>query len=91
MGCSCLHLDDLAQAFISKGASAYLAWDATVDLGYVDEATPYLIELLCERNPTIEQAVPNTMTEKVLEPNYGALLNYYPQNIGNRTITQLLQ
>ena len=25
MGCSCLYLDDLAQAFIDKGASAYLA------------------------------------------------------------------
>ena len=40
MGCSCLHLDDLAQAFMENGASAYLAWDATVDLGYVDKATP---------------------------------------------------
>jgi len=39
-GCSCLYLEDLAQAFVAKGAPAYLAWDATVNLDYVDEATP---------------------------------------------------
>ncbi len=31
-GCSCLYNQDLAQAFTQKGTSAYLAWDATVDL-----------------------------------------------------------
>lgn len=90
MGCFCLYLDDLAQAFIGKGASAYLAWDATVDLGYVDEATPYLIELLCEGTLTLEEAVGNTMKEKGPDPNYGALLKYHPQNIGNRTVAELL-
>lgn len=91
MGCSCLYLDDLAEAFIAKGASAYLAWDATVDLGYVDETIPYVIELLFEKDLAIEQAVANTMREKGSDPNYGALLKYYPQSIGNRTVTELLQ
>ena len=37
MGCPCLYFDDLAQAFMEKGASAYLGWDAAVDLSYLDD------------------------------------------------------
>ena len=39
MGCDCLHFEDLAQAFIEKGASTYIAWDVSVGLNYVDDAT----------------------------------------------------
>ena len=44
MGRPCLYLDDLAQAFVAEGASAYLAWDATVDLSYVDDPTITLVQ-----------------------------------------------
>ena len=54
MGCSCLYLDDLAKAFIQKGASTYLGWDASVGLDYVDEATPILITNLCAKRMTIK-------------------------------------
>jgi len=39
MGCDCFHVKDLAQAFIQKGASTYIAWDVSVLLDYVDDAT----------------------------------------------------
>jgi len=43
MGCGGIYLEDMAKAFVDKGASAYLAWDASVLLPYVDDATIYLI------------------------------------------------
>ena len=90
MGCSCLYLEDLAEAFIDKGASAYLAWDATVDLGYVDGATPILVKKLCSEELTIGEAVAETMAEKGPDPRYGAELKYYPANVGSQTIAGLI-
>ncbi|MDY7019077.1 MAG: hypothetical protein SU899_03265 [Chloroflexota bacterium] len=90
MGCSCLHLEDLAQAFIDKGASAYLGWNATVDLNYVDEATPYLVEQLCGEKAAIRNAVRSTMVEIGPDPKYGAVLKYYPLQTGDTTLEQLI-
>lgn len=91
MGCSCLHIEDLAQAFIGKGASAYLAWDATVDLGYVDKATPYLMEQLCANNLTVKKAVRNTMNTIGPDPIYGARLKYFPPQSGDKTLEELFK
>ena len=90
MGCSCLYLEDLAQAFINKGASAYLAWDAAVDLDYVDKATPYLIRQLCVDKVTVGKAVASTMNVVGPDPKYGAVLQYFPPQSANKTITQLI-
>jgi len=90
MGCSCLYLDDLAQAFIDKGASAYIAWDATVELDYVDKATVSLIKNLCSRNFTLEKAVDLTMATEGSDPKYHAVLKYYPPKGGNKTLKQLI-
>jgi hypothetical protein len=91
MGCSCLHLHDLAQAFIDKGASAYLAWDATVDLDYVDEATPYLARQLCVEKVTIKKAVASTMNVVGPDPRYKAVLGYFPASIGDKTLGELIK
>ncbi len=91
MGCRCLCLTDLAQAFIDKGASSYLAWDGLVGLDYVDDATITLIEKLCSEELTIEAAVAETMAEKGPDPNYGAVLGYYPSQSGNETLEQLIE
>jgi len=90
-GCSCLYDDDLAQAFVDKGASSYLAWDATVDLDYVDEATISLIENLCSEKITIAEAVDLTMAQRGPDPKYGAVLKYYPQETADKTLKQLIQ
>ena len=98
MGCSGIALTDLAEAFIDKGASVYLAWDRSVELYYVDEATPYLIEQLCSERLTIKQAVDNTMdviTGPGPDPEYGAELKYYPSdngdNNGDKTLKELVE
>jgi len=90
MGCSCLFIDDLAQAFVAKGASIYLAWGATVGLGYVDEATIYLMEQLCTNKLTVQEAVKNTMTSVGPDPQFGARLKYLPSQSGDRTLDELL-
>jgi len=93
MGCSGLFERDLAQAFVGKGASAYLAWNGTVELNYVDEATPYLIEQLCSGNTTLKEAVDNTMEAVGPDPEHKAGLAYYPTyplDIGDKTLQQLM-
>lgn len=89
-GCSCLYLNDLAQAFIDKGASAYLAWDRTVDLDYVDEATMSLVENLCSEGFTLKKAVDLTMATKGPDPKYHATLRCYPAKSGDKTLKQLI-
>ena len=90
MGCSCLYVDDLAQAFIEKGASTYLGWDVAVDLSYVDDAAISLVQNLCGENLTVKKAVTKTMAEKGPDPRYGAELKYYPPQIGGKTLRQLI-
>ena len=91
MGCDCLHFEDLAQAFIQKGASTYIAWDVSVRLDYVDDATAVLVEKLCSKELTIKAAVARTMEAKGPDPNYGAVLKYYPSQSGNKTLRQLTE
>jgi hypothetical protein len=89
MGCEGIYLPDLAEAFIDKGASAYLAWDASVNLDYVDEATPCLIRQLCSEKATIKEAVDSTMVDIGPDPKYGAELQYYPSGTGDKTLEEL--
>ena len=96
MGCSGIALPDMAEAFIDKGASVYVAWDRSVELYYVDEATPYLIRQLCSEELTIRQAVDNTMDVDVIgpDPNYGAELKLYydpASHNGDRTLEELVE
>jgi hypothetical protein len=94
MGCSGMALPDLAQAFIDKGASVYLAWDRSVELYYVDNATPYLVNQLCSGELTIREAVDNTMDVIGPDPNYGAELQYYydpASHNGDKTLEELIK
>ena len=89
-GCSCLYFNDMAQAFICKGASVYLAWDRTVDADYVDEASTYLIRELCQDGLIVKKAVNRTMAEKGRDPTYRASLRYFPLQSGDKTLKQLI-
>ena len=86
MGCSTTYLDDMATAFILRGASSYLGWDGSVGLDYVDRATANLIINLCDKEMTIEQAV----AEIGPDPDWGAGLRYYPAESGSQTLTELV-
>jgi len=91
MGCSCLYLDDLAQAFIQKGASTYMGWDMSVRLDYVDEATPILVTNLCSNGMMVKEALDKTMAHVGPDPDYHAHLKYYPRGSGNKAIRALIR
>jgi hypothetical protein len=90
MGCSGLFLRDLAEAFVDKGASVYVAWNGSVELYYVDEATPYLVGQLCSGNLTIKESVDSTMEVIGPDPEHKAGLEYYPSGSGDKTLKQLI-
>jgi hypothetical protein len=90
-GCSGLYSPDLANAFIVKGATAYLAWDAPVRLDYVDGATLSLIKNLCSNDVKVAKAVDVTMTENGWDPESHAILEYYPKDVGNLSVRQLTE
>jgi hypothetical protein len=89
MGCSCIYLGDMAAAFTMKGASAYLGWDGSVGLDYVDRAAAELISSLCTEGMTVEGAVAGTMAGIGPDPDWGARLKFYPQESGGQTIAEL--
>jgi len=90
MGCSALRQQDMAQAFIDKGASTYMGWNASVQLDYVDGAALNLISNLCIEGMTVEQAVLGTMNDVGLDPITDARLYGYPKKAGNQTIAELM-
>jgi hypothetical protein len=93
MGCSGLFVRDLAEAFVDKGASVYIGWNGSVELYYIDEATPYLVRQLCSGNLTIEEAVDSTMDAIGPDPEHKAGLEYYPthpSDSGDKTLRELI-
>ena len=91
MGCYTLHVDDLAQSFIEKGASAYTGWDSFVGVDYVDNATMTLLNSLLSNKVSLSAAVEDTMQENGADPNWGAKLKYYPPQSGNQTPYELIR
>jgi hypothetical protein len=73
MGCSSFEKDDLAQAFIEKGATAYCGWSTEVNLKYDEDVTFKLLDSIFELK-SVAAAVTTTMQEKGLDPDTGAEL-----------------
>jgi hypothetical protein len=91
MGCESSYIDDMAAAFISKGASAYVGWSTAVTLDYVDNATTNLLNNLCGKHMTIEQSIASTMAETGHDPYFNSYLKCYPVDKGNQTIEALVR
>jgi len=82
MGCSGLMTTDMAEAFVERGARAYIAWRQSVLTDYTDKATVLLLEHLITERKTIEQAVTETMEEMGPYP----ILAYYPSEAGDEQV-----
>jgi len=89
-GCSCLGRTDLAEAFRARGASAVISWDGPVSLDYLDSATEHLVDCLFDKRMTIEDATVSTMLEYGSDPEFGAILLYYPPAAGRYTVEDLI-
>jgi hypothetical protein len=89
MGCDGLRYTDMAQAFIEKGAKAYISWNASVSASHTDQATIILLQQLIVKKQTIKQAVETTMKEVGPDPSYKSVLTYYPLEAGGQTIESI--
>ena len=78
MGCSGLKTNDLAQAFMTKGASEFVSWDQPVTAEHTDAATKELLSNLFGQRLGLQQAVARTMADVGPDPAYGARLAVYP-------------
>jgi hypothetical protein len=86
-GCAGLRLEDLAGAFVAKGASCYISWDASVSAGYLDRGISVLLSKLMSQS--VESAVSETASEMGLEEPYNANLKFYPVSSGPSTVRSL--
>lgn len=74
MGCDGLRSDTTAQAFLDKGAKAFVSWSRPVSASHTDAATLRLLEHLLLDGLTIADAVSQTAAEVGPDPSYGGSL-----------------
>jgi hypothetical protein len=86
MGCYGLEYPGMANAFIEKGAHAYIGWNGSVSADHTDETTKNLLkQLILEKQP-IGQAIETTMKENGPDPIENSILTYYPNEAGEQKI-----
>ena len=86
MGCDGLTYSDMADAFIRKGAKAYIGWKGSVLASHTDLATAHLLQHFVIEKQTLETATKEAMQDVGADPAYNSLLTYYPLEVGEQTI-----
>jgi hypothetical protein len=79
MGCDGLRSQRTAQAFLDKGASAFVSWTRSVSASHTDTATERLLEKLFVEGLPVGDAVAQTAAEVGPDPSYGAELRMLPE------------
>ena len=79
MGCDGLRSQTTAQAFLDKGASAFVSWSRTVSASHTDTATERLLRKLLIDGLPVGDAVAQTAAEVGPDPVYGARLRILPE------------
>jgi hypothetical protein len=82
MGCSSLKVnyEEMAEAFIKKGAKAYIGWTDSVGLPHSDNSTIRFLQYFLVNNMTISQAI--NECNKIHDPEFFlGKLSYYPSEI----------
>ena len=81
MGCSGLFSEAMAEAFIRKGADAFVSWNDLVSAEHTDAATLRLVERIVVDELSVADATEATMAEIGPDPYYeSTLLSYPPQD-----------
>lgn len=88
MGCGSLHTTDMAEAFISKGAAAYIGWNASLYAFHGDLATISVIKHLLLERSMVKEAVDAAMREvgPCLTSTGTSILSFYPLTSEDFTI-----
>lgn len=76
----------LADAFVRKGAEAFVGWTDLVGYSHTDTETTKLLERLLVLNKTIDEAVSGSLTD----PTYGGKMRYYPAVSGGLRVSDLI-
>lgn len=86
MGCNSLNktCTGMAEAFIKKGAMAYIGWTGLVQPSHTDKETIKLLRML--KNETVSKAVDAVESD----PHFKSKMDYYPPGAGNLTISSLI-
>jgi hypothetical protein len=74
MGCDGLRSPTTAQAFLNRGASAFVSWSKPVSGPHTDEATEKFLQHFLIDKEDIQQAVQQTANEVGPDPNYAGEL-----------------
>jgi hypothetical protein len=82
MGCDGLKQTTMAEAFIEKGARAYVSWNGSVSVDHTDQATECLLRHLITERQTVDEAVKQTMNEVGPDPTDNSILMFYPDRAG---------
>ena len=69
MGCSSLNVSGMAQAFINKGASAYVGWTNVVLPNDTDYETSKFLEKFLDENRTLASSIAVTSSHNYYDPN----------------------
>jgi len=82
MGCSSLkaNCEEMADAFIKKGARAYIGWTDSVGLPHSDNSTARFLQYFLVNNMTISDAI--SECNQIHDPEFPGILSYDPSGIG---------
>lgn len=89
MGCNGRTYEEMAQAFIEKGASTYISWNRKVLPQHTDKATLLFLQHSLEEDKTVEQSLNQTFHEVGYDPHYLSKLECFPSNKSSYTISEL--
>ena len=79
-GCSSLADTRLAEAFIKRGAGAFVGWEGGATLYHADLVSVRVIEKLLVEKEALGRSVTEIMEEVGPDPVTGASLSYYPSS-----------
>jgi hypothetical protein len=79
MGCDALKSEALAEAWVGRGASAFVSWNGPVSGGHSDLATELLVQHLIVDRLALGDALAETTAQVGPDPAYGSTLSFYPR------------
>lgn len=90
MGCQGLDNTAMAEAFVRKGAKVYISWSGSVLASHTDSSTANLLQhFLIEKLP-LKSSVQETFKELGSDPLHESRLIYYPLEVGDKTIEDIM-
>ena len=89
MGCDGMRYEEMAEAFVEKGARVYIGWDRLVSGSHTDKATVDLLTRFLHAGQTVGEAIDCTMEDFGPDPTYQSVLSHYPADAGNCTFNDI--